>query len=364
MDSRQVALTLLKGVSGRPLSAQEIDSAASHFAEGPTSIDAPLFVRLFNTLIAQLDEHPAMRRLARRYSARLNAPHFETSEAAERFIRRYIDALDPQLFLATGITAGYAQRGALNSYETVAGRSVSTDYWTLIFTLEGKGVLDIGTRKHSLVFGDLVLFEPGAAPLYYPDRGSNIWGHYWLVFQDVRHWKPWLQLPKLSAHTLHVRADRATAEAVEKAFSTLCRCLADGSSVSNDLANNLVEQIILHGCTLATASTHIGCDQRITKAQSYIEENFSKSFTLKDVAEHVNLSVAGLARLFKQETGTTVLNWRDEKRMMTSVHLLEHTELSIGAIADSVGYADSNFFATKFRTMFDCSPTQYRKSHQ
>lgn len=364
MNSKQAALTLLKGISGQPLDAREVDSAAAHFAEGPTPINPTSFVRLFNVLISQLEEHPAIRRLARSYRARLKPPHFDSSKEAERFIRRYVDALDPRLFHATGITAGYARRGALNSYETVTGRSLNTRYWTLIFTREGKGVLDKGTRKHSLAMGDLILFEPGATPLYYPDRQSDIWGHFWLVFQDVRHWTPWLQWPKIGAHTFLVSADGATSEAIEKAFSTLCQCLEKGDSMNSDLANNLVEQIILHGFNLSTASSPVGCDQRVAKAQRYIEENFSKSFTLKDVAQHVNLSAAGLARLFKQETGTTILNWRDEKRMMAAVQLLEHTELSIGAIADRVGYADSNFFATKFRSMFDSSPTQYRKSHQ
>jgi len=56
-------------------------------------------------------------------------------------------------------------------------------------------------------------------------------------------------------------------------------------------------------------------DKRIRLIADYIALNFNQSFTIDTLAALVGLSPARLSALFKQQTGSTMLSFRDERRM-------------------------------------------------
>jgi AraC family transcriptional regulator of arabinose operon len=102
-------------------------------------------------------------------------------------------------------------------------------------------------------------------------------------------------------------------------------------------------------------------DTRVQQAMDYISSNLSRSFSVQDVARHVRLSRTRLSSLFKEHTGSTLIHWREERRVARASQLLTQTTLQIQEIAEEIGYDDPLHFSRTFSRLVGCSPRQYRK---
>lgn len=72
------------------------------------------------------------------------------------------------------------------------------------------------------------------------------------------------------------------------------------------------------------------------------------------------LSYQHLAAVFKAETGQTMQQYHTARKMQEACRLLKSSTLSIGDIAQAVGFADLLYFSRRFHAVIGMSPTQYR----
>ncbi|PXW28672.1 helix-turn-helix transcriptional regulator [Paraburkholderia caballeronis] len=82
--------------------------------------------------------------------------------------------------------------------------------------------------------------------------------------------------------------------------------------------------------------------------------------TLDDWADEVGASARTVARLFRQETGMTFGQWREQLRLAEAMSKLEVGH-SLVRIAQELGYADVRTFSAMFRRTFGCTPQQFQK---
>ncbi len=75
----------------------------------------------------------------------------------------------------------------------------------------------------------------------------------------------------------------------------------------------------------------------IYKAERFIKENYMQKISLNDVAGHVYLSKAYLSKIFKEETGISLVNYINRLRIDKSKTLLKDHSLSLADIAALVG---------------------------
>ncbi len=79
------------------------------------------------------------------------------------------------------------------------------------------------------------------------------------------------------------------------------------------------------------------------------------------LAEELHLSPAHFSRVFKKCIGQSPLDFLVETRLARARHLLRETNLSVGAIAERLDYADVYFFSRQFKLKTGFSPLEYRK---
>lgn len=99
----------------------------------------------------------------------------------------------------------------------------------------------------------------------------------------------------------------------------------------------------------------------IQKACSYIENHYFEQITIRDIAQHVNISTGHLSRLFNQIMRRTPQRYLIEYRMHIAEVLLIDTTMSVSEIASLVGYPDARHFSQLFRSVSVYTPSQYRK---
>lgn len=87
-----------------------------------------------------------------------------------------------------------------------------------------------------------------------------------------------------------------------------------------------------------------------------------QTLTVADFARNACMSERTFLRRFTAETGTTPHQWIMNWRIDEAGHLLEESEVSIGEIADAVGYATPVSFRQRFRAIKGVAPLEYRKA--
>jgi transcriptional regulator GlxA family with amidase domain len=80
------------------------------------------------------------------------------------------------------------------------------------------------------------------------------------------------------------------------------------------------------------------------------------------MASHASVSPRTFARRFREETGTTPLQWLLSQRVHEARRLLEETELPVDAVAWRSGFGTAASLREHFRRFTATTPTAYRRS--
>ncbi|PLR30309.1 arabinose operon transcriptional regulator AraC [Chimaeribacter coloradensis] len=255
----------------------------------------------------------------------------------------------------TPITTGSVLDDLINRPKGMKG-------YILNLTLTGKGDVEThGMREHCLP-GDMLLFPPGAPHHYRRAADSDSWDHVWVYFRPRPYWIDWLDWnqPGQGVKRLRLPGAQAAAE-VMALFQEILTFSDSGGHLSEALAMNALEKLILRCQQLLPAQPVPACDPRIAAICQYLNENLDQEVKIEALAQRVYLSPSRLAHLFRQELNTTILCWREAQRVSRAKSLLQISQLPIATIARMVGYEDQLYFSRLFRKHVALSPTQYRQ---
>ena len=98
----------------------------------------------------------------------------------------------------------------------------------------------------------------------------------------------------------------------------------------------------------------------INLALEYFNENYRSEISIDDYAASRGMSISWFIRCFKENTGTTPLQYILSQRIINSQILLESTDYSIAEISNLVGYDNPLYFSRLFSKQKGMSPREYR----
>lgn len=102
----------------------------------------------------------------------------------------------------------------------------------------------------------------------------------------------------------------------------------------------------------------------VRKAMAYIHSHYTHPLTRQDIAHYVGMSEDYLTHCFRQELGTTPVEYLNRYRVLQARHLLAESDKSITNIALEVGFSSSSYFSRVFRKEVGQSPEEYRRLKQ
>ncbi|WP_434309719.1 helix-turn-helix domain-containing protein [Hominifimenecus sp. rT4P-3] len=103
--------------------------------------------------------------------------------------------------------------------------------------------------------------------------------------------------------------------------------------------------------------------QHVVRIKEYIHANYSDSnLSLYTAAEQTGISPSYLSRLFKQEIGTSFVDYVNDFRVEKAKHFLESTDLLIKDIAYQTGFNSMQNFFRIFKKLTGVSPGEYRQN--
>jgi transcriptional regulator GlxA family with amidase domain len=96
----------------------------------------------------------------------------------------------------------------------------------------------------------------------------------------------------------------------------------------------------------------------------WLEDNSGRDLTLDDIAGHAGMSTRTLNRRFREQAGSTPLQWLHRARIRQAQYLLEATTHPVDRIASQVGFGSPTAFRDRFKRVVGTSPRAYRSAFQ
>ncbi|WP_237167885.1 response regulator transcription factor [Paenibacillus yonginensis] len=98
----------------------------------------------------------------------------------------------------------------------------------------------------------------------------------------------------------------------------------------------------------------------VGEVMAYVDEHLQEHLTMADMAAKVHLNASYFSVLFKEQAGITFSEYVTRRRIQRAKELLTQTRLSVGEIAEQVGYNTDKYFIKVFKQLEQISPSRYR----
>jgi AraC family transcriptional regulator len=102
--------------------------------------------------------------------------------------------------------------------------------------------------------------------------------------------------------------------------------------------------------------------QRIDRVIDYLRANLHRPVKLAELANVACFSEFHFHRIFTAVSGETLNNFTNRLRLEKAARLLRYSEQSLTDIALDCGFSSSATFSRAFRSAYETSPSQFRKS--
>jgi len=128
---------------------------------------------------------------------------------------------------------------------------------------------------------------------------------------------------------------------------------------TRDELNNWVRNIV--GWIAEYLRDRSGSASRpVNMAKEFILRNFfDKTLSLRMVSSYVGISENHLSSIFTKQTGQTFTEYVTELRVEKAKGLLRETNLKVYEIAESVGFANAEYFSKIFKKATGKSPNRF-----
>lgn len=234
------------------------------------------------------------------------------------------------------------------------------DHYLIHYVISGKGYYKVNGKLYSLAAGDSFLVYPQVEITYYADE-KEPWEYTWVGFNGS---DAAIILKATDFDPAHpVIHDTPAKDKVKKYLRAIYE--ARGNSLTNavEMTGRLYQTLALFMKNSNTAEHHNTISGYVQKAISYISANYSSPISVDDIAAYVGVSRSHLYRSFEQICNQSPKEYLTEFRMKQACYLLEHSALSVTAIANSVGFDNSLYFSKTFHKCKGMSPREYKASH-
>jgi len=98
----------------------------------------------------------------------------------------------------------------------------------------------------------------------------------------------------------------------------------------------------------------------VNRVKSFIQDNLRYDISVKEIAEKLGVSIYYMCHLFKSETGITIVDYKNEMRIIKAKNYLVNTDKKITDIAQECGFGGDSYFCKVFMEHENVSPSQYR----
>lgn len=103
-------------------------------------------------------------------------------------------------------------------------------------------------------------------------------------------------------------------------------------------------------------------DNKISDVLNYIKEHYTENISLDNICFLFGTNKTSLCRNFKNECGTTILNYINQLKVKDAKRFLREQKMSITEISENLGFSSIHYFCRLFKKHTGLSPKEYKKT--
>ncbi len=230
------------------------------------------------------------------------------------------------------------------------------DRYILFYITTGSGVITADSNEYKIKKGQSFLVFPLTAVNMQADITAP-WGFKWLEIKgSVASWL----ISKTEFKRNKPVLDAFCIPNIEKLFD-----LNDVNNVTGYgicRVNGKIFELLSYYIEYFPCISDKNTDY-VFKAREYIQKNYrNPDCSVQSVANQVKLERTYLYRLFKKETGMSIIEYINKCRVSEAKIMLIDEDVSVKDVALCVGFVDQMYFSRVFKKIAGQTPTEYRKS--
>lgn len=258
----------------------------------------------------------------------------------------------------------------------------SHEFIELIYVYSGKGYHTYKDATHNLSEGDICVIKPGEYHGYYTDNDSTM-ETYLVLFQpevlreelfnlsNVEEIMEFFYLQIFLKRDYEL-TDKLTLNPRERIrIDILIKTIMEeleNKELGYELLikSRLIEMFIFLSRVYEkhknSINKHEEDDLMISWVIEFIEHHYNKQMNLDDICRLAGMSRSAFTHKFKNQTGTNLLNYRNDIRIKQAKHLLLTSNKKIIDISNEVGFLDISNFNKVFKKNTGMSPKVFKKN--
>lgn len=232
--------------------------------------------------------------------------------------------------------------------------------YTLHLVAGGKGRLVIGDREYQLSAGDVFFLPPDESLMYYPDD-EDPWRYYWFFLSGNKM--------RDLAGMMHFTVDAPTRKF--PVFPEILKKLEFLYSAELGTERRYFESLsaltsIIGALCISENenSNGIPIPDIVRRAKEAIELNYQNlDFSIEMLARMLHISHSYLCKLFREETGVTIVRYMVDLRLAHAAELLAEGKEKIKDVGILSGFHDNIHFMKEFKRRYNMTAGEYRKHY-
>jgi AraC-like DNA-binding protein len=235
--------------------------------------------------------------------------------------------------------------------------------WVLAITLAGRAQFAHADGALSVREGDVLIIRPDTPQAWQVPADGGGWECIYFVFTPDAAMLPWLQYredrPGYSVLRVKNRAYwRRIARALRKAYRLAART---PFALRHALAMTAIAEALLW-CREDHRLDGRSLDPRVERALLCLAQRIGDAtLGLPDLVQAGGTSRARLMALFHRQIGLPPMAYLEKERLHRARRLLEAGMGQVKAVAAECGFADSKYFARRFRALYGMPPSAFRR---
>lgn len=219
-------------------------------------------------------------------------------------------------------------------------------YYDFTFILKGEVTYAVDGKKYVLRENDAIFIKPGSIRERYETENCVKYVSFNFTAFDDSLLPSETHLVGIISHDIRKLVSVFSASHISNIYSTRGKVV------------NLLNYILLEINDILGFESN---NKHIIEIIKFINEHISEPITLSTVSQNVNLSKEYTAHIFKEETGKTVTEYINERKLFIAKEMILGTSYPLEHICKRLGYDNYSYFSRVFKKQFDITPRDMRR---
>lgn len=239
------------------------------------------------------------------------------------------------------------------------GPAVRSQY-LIHYIIDGEGFYTVNDKTYKLKKKQGFLICPNTVTYYEADK-DNPWSYMWIGFNGVKA-ETYLNYANLNEE--NVTFEYSKDDCLKEYITEMLKLKE--MNYSNELKLEGLLYFFMSKLAESRKNTFDKTSYKSTelyleKSIEFIENNYSHNIKINDIASYIGINRSYLTNIFKKSINVSPQEFLVNYRIDKAATLLKTTDLSIKAVAKSIGYSDPLTFSKIFKKIIGESPKSYRE---